>query len=144
MERDARWVSEMSFKGSCLCGAVRYEIDGLDSPIRHCHCQSCRKAQGASYNTSVHVARERFRWLEGEDKLTSYESSPGKFRRFCSICGSPLVAEHPELHNVTVRVATLDEDPGARPAEHIWLSHAAPWLEDSAHMARHEEWYPGR
>ena len=45
---------------------------------------------------------------------------------------------------MTVRVATLDEDPGARPAEHIWLSHAAPWLEDSAHMARHEEWYPGR
>ncbi|MFZ1107042.1 MAG: GFA family protein [Rhodomicrobium sp.] len=134
----------MSVKGSCLCGAVKYEIDGLDSSIRHCHCRTCRKAQGAAFNTAAQVARGRFRWIEGEDKLTSYESSPGKFRRFCSICGSPIVSEHPGLPHVTVRIATLDEHPGARPAERIWLSHAAPWLEDADAIARYDEWYPGR
>jgi hypothetical protein len=133
----------MGIKGSCLCGAVKYEIDGIDCPIRHCHCRSCRKAQGAEHNTSAHVSRDRFRWIEGENKLTSYESSPGKFRRFCSTCGSPIVAEYPELSHVTVRVATLDDDPGARPAEHIWLSHAAPWLKDEDAIARYDEWYPG-
>ncbi len=134
----------MSLKGSCLCGAVKYEIDGLDSPIHHCHCRSCRKAQGASFNTSAKVARERFHWLEGEDKLTSFESSPGKFRRFCSICGSPIVADYPERPSLSLRVATLDEDPGARPADHIWLSQAAPWLQDGDEIGRYDEWSPER
>ncbi|MCK9396122.1 MAG: GFA family protein [Methylobacter sp.] len=32
--------------------------------------------------------REHFRWLKGEEKLSSFESSPGKQRYFCSMCGS--------------------------------------------------------
>jgi ADP-ribosyl-[dinitrogen reductase] hydrolase len=132
----------MSFKGSCLCGAVAYEIDGLDSPTRHCHCISCRKAQGAAFNSSARVARGRFRWLSGEDKLVSYESSPGKFRRFCSICGSPIVAEYPDRAYVSLRVATLDDDPGARPESHLWMSHAAPWLASSDTVACYDESHP--
>lgn len=37
--------------------------------------------------------REHFRWLKGEEKLSSFESSPGKSRYFCSGCGSHLTAE---------------------------------------------------
>ncbi len=133
----------MSFKGSCLCKAVRYEIDGLDTPIRHCHCVTCRKAHAASFNTSAGVARERFRWISGEDRLAAYESSPGKLRRFCSICGSHIVADYKGRPLLTLRVATLDDDPGMRPWEHIWVSHAVPWLTDGDDVQFHPEWYPG-
>jgi ADP-ribosyl-[dinitrogen reductase] hydrolase len=34
-------------KGSCLCGAVEYEIDQLDMPISH--CKTCRKARAAAF-----------------------------------------------------------------------------------------------
>lgn len=129
----------MSFKGSCLCGAVRYEIDGFDLPVRHCHCRTCRKAHAAAFNTSVHVSRDRFRWISGETNLTSFESSPGKFRQFCSACGSPIVAEYPDRRYVTVRIATLDEDPGVRPEYHNWLSNAAPWLTASEPLPSHED-----
>lgn len=133
----------MSLKGSCLCKAVRYEIEGLDTPIRHCHCVSCRKSQAASFNTSAGVDRERFRWISGEDKLTSFESSPGKLRRFCSVCGSHIVAEYPARPLVVVRIATLDDDPGQKPLEHIFVSHAVPWLTDDDTVISHAEWYPG-
>src|SRR5215470_6155622 len=133
----------MTLKGSCLCRAVQYEADGLDSPIRHCHCTVCRKSHAAAFNTSAGVARAKFRWISGEDKLTSYESSPGKFRRFCSVCGAHVVAEYPSRPVVIVRIATLDDDPGARPAEHIWVSHDVPWLTDGDQVHRHREWYPG-
>lgn len=133
----------MGFKGSCLCGAVRYEIDQLDMPIRHCHCITCRKAHAAYHNTGAGVLREHFRWIQGEDKLTAYESSPGKLRRFCSICGSQVISEKPDQPSIILRVATLDDDPGARPSAHIWTSHSAPWLVDPEDTPSYPEWHPG-
>ena len=68
--------------GSCLCGAVTYEIDAIDLPICHCHCNTCRKAHAAAFTSTAGVMREHFRWLSGQDELSSFESSPGKLRRF--------------------------------------------------------------
>ncbi|MDP9457923.1 MAG: GFA family protein [Actinomycetota bacterium] len=115
-------------RGSCSCGAVMYEVDRLDMPILHCHCVTCRKTHSAPFAPTAGVGREHFRWLAGEDKLSSYESSPRKLRRFCSKCGSHLVAERASQPHVVLRVATLDEDPGERPRAHIWTSHDVSWL----------------
>jgi len=130
-------------KGSCLCGAVAYEIDSIDMPIGHCHCNTCRKAHAAAFATTAGVLREHFRWLKGDETRSSFESSPGKLRHFCSRCGSHLVAERVQQPHVIVRVATLDEDPGMRPVQHIWTSHDAPWLAYEG-LAEHGEWPPGR
>lgn len=130
----------MSLKGSCLCGAVRYEANRLASPIAHCHCATCRKAQGSAYASTARVMREDFRWLAGEERLTRYESSEGKYRYFCSTCGSHLMAERAAQPHVILRVATLDDDPGARPEFHIWTSHDVPWLTDEGATPHHPEW----
>jgi ADP-ribosyl-[dinitrogen reductase] hydrolase len=98
-------------RGSCLCGAIVYEVDRLDMPILHCHCTTCRKAHAALFAPIAGVYREHFRWLRGEEKLSSYESSPGKLRYFCSVCGSHLVASRATQPHVVLRIATLDEDP---------------------------------
>lgn len=129
-------------KGSCLCGAVEYEVDSIDTPVSHCHCQTCRKAHAAAFNTSAGVLREYFRWTQGEDVLSHFESSPGKLRHFCSRCGSHLMAERTDKPHVVLRVATLDEDPGLRPIQHIWTSHRAEWLGYEG-LPEHEEWPPG-
>jgi ADP-ribosyl-[dinitrogen reductase] hydrolase len=134
----------MSYRGSCLCGAVRYEVDRLDMPIGHCHCTTCRKAHAAAFATTAGVMRAHFRWLAGEDKTTAYESSPGKLRRFCSICGTQIVAERPAQPHVILRVASLDDDPGMRPGSHIWTSHDVAWLVDGEDLPRWPEWPPGR
>lgn len=131
-------------RGSCLCKAVEYEVDQFDMPIIHCHCQTCRKAHAASFASNAGVTREHFRWIKGEDKLTAFESSPGKLRYFCSVCGSHVVAERPAQTHVIVRVATLDEDPGLRPEAHIWCSHDVAWLQDGEEVSFYEEWQPNR
>ena len=115
-------------KGSCLCGALAYEVDSLDMPIVHCHCRTCRKAHAAPFASTAGVMREHFRWLQGEDRLASYESSPGKFRYFCPSCGSHLMAERVGQPHVIVRIATLDDDPLIVPVAHIWTGHDVPWL----------------
>ncbi|MDJ0708330.1 MAG: GFA family protein [Leptolyngbyaceae cyanobacterium MO_188.B28] len=130
-------------KGSCLCGAIEYEIDSIDMPIGHCHCHTCRKAHAAAFAPSAGVMREHFRWLKGQDHLSSFESSPGKLRHFCSVCGSHLVAERLKQPHVIVRVATLDQDPGTMPERHIWISHDVPWLVYE-NLPAYSEWQPGR
>lgn len=130
-------------KGSCLCRTIGYEIDQLDTPIGLCHCQTCRKAHAAAFNATAGVRREHFRWLRGQERLASYESSPGKKRHFCANCGSQLVAEREGQAYLVLRVATLDDDPGVKPSYHIWTSHDVPWL-DYAEVAAYPEWQPGR
>lgn len=129
--------------GSCLCKAVQYQVERLDMPIGHCHCQTCRKAHAAAFASTAGVMREHFRWLCGREHLSSYESSPGKLRHFCSVCGSQLLAERAGQPHVILRVATLDDDPGQTPQMHIWTSHDVPWLAHAG-LDSWPEWQPGR
>ena len=48
----------MSYSGSCLCGAVRYE--GRDAPVHafYCHCTDCQKETGGPFATEIYVRRE--------------------------------------------------------------------------------------
>src|SRR3974390_3247748 len=102
----------MAFSGGCLCRTVTYEIEQLDMPIGHCHCITCRKAHGSAYTTTAGVLRTHFKILSGEMLLHAYQSSPGKFRHFCTNCGTHLFAERPAQSHIILRVATLDDDPG--------------------------------
>lgn len=129
-------------KGSCLCGATGYEVDRIEKPITHCHCLTCQKAHSAAFNSSVRVRREDFHWTQGEDKLSFYESSPGKKRWFCSVCGSQLMAEKQDQALLVLRAASLDDDPGVRPAMHIWRAHDRAWLASDDNLPSHQEWPP--
>jgi len=129
-------------KGSCLCEAINYEIDGLSTGISHCHCRTCQKAHASAYATTARVVREHFRWISGEDLLRRFESSPGKFRYFCSVCGTHLVAERPDQPHIVLRIPTLDDDPGITPAMHIWTSHDRPWVSENDSIPQYAEWPP--
>ncbi|PXX99641.1 GFA family protein [Halomonas sp. LBP4] len=131
-------------QGSCLCGVVTYEVDRLDMPIGHCHCRTCQKAHAAAFATTAGVERQHFRWTAGERHLSHYESSAGKRRWFCSVCGTHLMAERAGQPHLILRVPTLDEDPGMRPTVHLWRSHDVPWLAHGDELPSYDEWPPGR
>ena len=116
-------------KGSCHCGAIGFSVKALAGPIAHCHCRTCRKTHSAAFNTTAGVQRADFAWTRGEDRLRRYESTPGKLRHFCGNCGAHLMAEWIEHETVIICLGALDDDPGARPETHIWVSHDAPWME---------------
>ena len=115
--------------GSCMCGSVAYEVDAAARPIIHCHCQTCRKAHGTAFSSFSAVPRESFRWTKGEELLSGYESSPGKLRRFCSKCGSHILAERVGKPIVMLRLGCLDTAITDRPKAHIWRSDAATWFD---------------
>jgi len=132
----------MPLAGSCLCGAVRYEVLGPPKFIGHCHCSICRKSHGAAFATWAILDPGLFRWTAGEEYVQAYRSSPGHERCFCRICGAPLAARHAGQIGEVV-VGTIDGDPGARPREHIFVGSKAPWHEITDSLPQHAEWPPG-
>ena len=126
-------------EGSCLCGAVAYEADANVQEIVHCHCQSCRKAHGSAFSSIASVPREGFRWTRGQDRLGAYESSPGKFRRFCRTCGSQIVADRVDSAHVMLRLGCLDTPLEPDRQSHIWMSEASTWYDLDAHWPQSPE-----
>ena len=118
--------------GSCLCGSIAYEAYAELSRIVHCHCQTCRKTHGSAFSSVTAVPRENFRWTRGAELLGAIESSPGKFRRFCSKCGSHLMAERVAQANVLLRLGCLDTPVRDVPQVHIWRSDGASWYDPKA------------
>ena len=117
-------------RGSCLCGAVRYEIDGALGRIVHCHCSQCRKASGTAFATNAPVDASIFRVVAGADAIRRYESTEGKWRCFCSACGSPIYSETRSRPNVVrLRIGTLDSPAGGRPIAHFFASSKAEWFD---------------
>ena len=130
-------------KGRCLCGGVAYEVDGAIDVMANCHCSMCRKHHGASFVTFAGVKPSQFRWLQGEELLVNYESSPGNHRTFCRTCGSSLPAPHPGEGMFFFPVGTLDDDPGQRVQAHIFVGSKAPWVEIIDDLPQFDEYPPG-
>jgi len=136
--------------GSCLCGGIKYEITGPLLRPQNCHCSRCRKAQGAAFRSLARVRTGDFRWIQGEELVKYFESSPGFCRGFCSVCGSPIVnrlgpnwllasAQPRALSELGIALGTLDDDPGIRPERHIYVGSKAPWFEITDDLPQHDE-----
>jgi len=115
-------------EGSCLCGGIRYEAEQPAGPMAHCHCRICRKAHGAAFATILPVTQGGFRWLDGEELLRSYESSPGKLRWFCSGCGSQIISTRTEdTEKLLLRAGCIDRGYPGSAVAHGWVDSSAPW-----------------
>jgi hypothetical protein len=115
-------------RGSCLCGNVRFELEGTPQFINHCHCSMCRKVHGAAFGSFLHADGRGFRWLAGESLVENYPSSPGNIRAFCRVCGSNMPMLEEQGAHVIIPAGTLDDDPGVRPIVHIYTASRAPWF----------------
>ncbi len=120
-----------SIGGSCLCGAVAYEVSELSDRFGYCHCSRCRKARSAGASAQVFAAVDDFRWTSGESHIRHFDLPEGEVYRtdFCEICGSPTPTIHETLGFVLIPAGSLDQDPGVRPQAHIYVGSKAPWVE---------------
>ena len=119
--------SSESLSGGCLCGGVRYRIDGECRDIVCCHCENCRRTHGhfAAY-TAVHesqltlLAADSLRWYHDE--------SPDTQRGFCNRCGASLFWKpHADADSISVSAGSLDQGGGLKVVGHIFLSEAGSY-----------------
>jgi hypothetical protein len=129
------------YKGSCLCRNVQYEIAGELGEFGYCHCTSCRKASGSAHAANAPIERAQFSLVSGADTLREFESSPGKFRAFCSRCGSPIYAYLVASRDLMrIRLGTLDTPFTKTPKAHTWVSDKATWEPIGDDLPQFLEW----
>jgi len=126
-------------KGSCLCGAVKFEVAGNLSPPDGCHCSLCRKWTG-HYLVSTDVPLSALTIL-GANQLTWFESS-GKVRRgFCSICGASLFFDplDKQKHDWTgISMGAFDTPTGTDLAVHIFVAEKGDYYEITDGLPQNE------
>ena len=129
------------FKGSCLCRGVRYELSAEPDDFGYCHCTSCRKASGSAHAANAPVDRVDFHLLAGKELIREFQSSPGKFRAFCTNCGSPVYGYLSATAEVLrIRLGTLDTPFFKQPKAHTWVSDKAPWEAIDDEIPQFQTW----
>jgi hypothetical protein len=117
-------------KGSCLCSAVSFEIDGaFEYQPEACHCTQCRKQTG-HFLVAVNVRRKALT-VHGADKVAWYRSSEKVQRGFCSVCGSTLFWS-PTIEGyefTAVALGAFDSPTGLRIAKHTFVGDKGDYYE---------------
>jgi hypothetical protein len=107
-------------KGSCLCGAVSFEVSGELRPPDACHCSQCRKTSGHVW-ASTDIPRTEVT-IRGEDRLTWFQSSEKVRRGFCSTCGSALFWDPVHRDFIGIAMGAFDKPTGTRLAIHVFVA----------------------
>jgi hypothetical protein len=114
-------------KGSCLCGAVSFEVAGNLSGPDACHCNQCRRQSGHFW-ASTDVPRAALT-VQGANSITWFRSSEKVRRGFCSTCGSVLFWDPVEKDWLGVAMGAFDPPTGTRLAMHIFVAEKGDYYD---------------
>jgi hypothetical protein len=124
--------------GSCLCGAVTFEVGSELKAPDACHCTQCRKQSG-HYWASTNVPRAML-IIAGEDKLAWYRSSDKVRRGFCSVCGSALFWDPAGHDFIAVGMGAFDKPTGTHLEKHIFTADKGDYYEIADGLPQHERY----
>lgn len=133
----------MLLKGSCHCGAVRFQLRSAHPyPYQRCYCSICRKTQGGGgyainlsgdYATLKVAGRRalkvyRARVKNPEDRKATLSTGQ---RHFCGRCGSALWLYDPTWPELVHPFASAIDTPLPVPPEHthLMLEFKPKWVE---------------
>ncbi len=121
----------MHHQGHCLCGAIRYELNGAPLHVALCHCSDCRRSAGAPCVSWAMFQEASLTVTAGQPKTIN--SSGTAMRSFCPDCGTGLFYRNavnlPGI--VDVQTATLDDPDALAPTLQIQVAERLGWM---AHM----------
>jgi hypothetical protein len=95
-----------TYKGSCHCGRVTFEMEAKLDSLVECNCSICRR-RGALWHG---VSEQRLRILTGEADLTLYQFNTKTAKHyFCRVCGiHPFVRPRLDPTRWAVNVRCID------------------------------------
>ena len=122
-------MAQSTLKGSCLCGAVKYEASGEPQRFFHCHCSRCRKATGAAHASNLFMQPGLLKWLSGEEQIRTFKVPEARrfANSFCAICGSRLPRQAKDADMVMIPAGSLDDAAPIKPQARIFSSSRAGW-----------------
>ena len=126
--------------GGCMCGAVRYRVNGKHTYAGICHCDDCRRATGGAYVPWFGAAPENFTVTKGA--ITEHESSPGIRRGFCGKCGASLTYGGEGWNDIGITIASLDNPNAIKPESNVFLRDRLHWVTFDESMRNYDGFPP--
>ena len=114
-----------SASGACLCGSVKYQVDGPLRPVVYCHCEQCRRTSG--HYVSATACSPKHLTITAEDGLRWFRSSSHTRPAFCASCGSSLFWRPYHGEYVSIMAGTLDGPTGLKAVKHIFVPAVADY-----------------
>ncbi|MGQ0457943.1 MAG: GFA family protein [Hyphomicrobium sp.] len=121
-------MSHAPLTGSCLCGAVRFELTPPLRDVIVCHCRQCAKWSG-SVVAATAVTKQNFKLVAGEDHIRWYAATGHADRGFCVHCGSSLFWRPRDGSRISVLAGALDPPTGLVTSAHIFVASKSDYYE---------------
>jgi len=120
------------YDGNCNCGAINFEINSNDiKTIVNCHCNLCRKINGAAFSTYVVVLDTGFKLLKGKEHLKFHLATAQASKNFCATCGTPIFNSNPKYKGVKiVHLGALNNVTNLIPRTNIFCESKLSWLDN--------------
>ena len=137
-------MSQTTLKGSCLCGAVTYEVTGEPNRFVHCHCSRCRKATGTGHASNLFLQPGTLKWLSGEEQIRAYKVPEAKrfTNQFCATCGSRVPRQAKDTDIVMIPGGSLDDEVPIKPQARIFSGSRAGWSCTDDGLPAYPEYVP--
>lgn len=124
--------------GACLCGSVKFDVEGPLSDVSYCHCTQCRKTSG--HFVAATSCRREDLTLTVDDGLRWYQSSPETRRGFCERCGSSLFWSYKGAPTITIMPGSLETPTGLKAYVHIFVADAADYYSIDDGLPQHDDY----
>lgn len=113
--------------GGCICGAVRYQVNGALRPVIACHCEQCRRFSG--HFVAATATRKAYFQLLKADGLKWYSYQSGLRQGFCQNCGASLFFEDEQGERISIAAGSLDQHQGLKLVAHIFAAEAGDYYQ---------------
>ena len=133
-------------RGSCLCGAVEIHLTEPFRAVHNCHCSRCRRARAAAHATNGFTSTEGTQFVKGEEHVKSFKPADAKYfaQAFCELCGSKVTRFDPIRKIAITPLGMLDDDPGTKADDHIFVANMAGWHKITDDLPRYDAAPPPR
>ena len=137
-------MSQTTLKGSCLCGAVKYEVSGEAKRFYHCHCSRCRKATGTGHASNLFLQPGTLKWISGDDQIRAFKVPEAQrfTNTFCGLCGGRVPRQMKGTDSVMIPAGSLDVEAPIAPQARIFGGSRARWSCADDSVPVYEEYAP--
>lgn len=118
-----------TFRGGCLCGAIRYEITAEPMIAGQCQCLDCQRETGGGHASFMAFPADAVQ-LTGTPRFYEAKADSGNTvrRGSCPTCGSPVVRRTSGMPDMmTISAGSLDDPSVFKPEFVVYTSRGHAW-----------------
>lgn len=127
-------------KGSCLCGAVSFEVVNAFDKMFLCSCDQCRQITGSAFASNLFIAADGFNWRSGGEDIVTYQMPERDISKsFCRVCGSGVPWASGDGTKMMVPAGSLQGEPEVVDKVRIFVAEQPSWSSNLDKIEAHRE-----